>query len=90
MKAQPVKGRKKEKAAERFPYRTHTAIGVSNLERPTALSASLHLVAAWRGLRKGEDQRVEIAMMRALDGHGRLEPSRFLTPPAVADHRKAP
>jgi hypothetical protein len=26
-------------------------------------------------------------MMRAPDGHGRLELSRFLTPPAVADHR---
>jgi catechol 2,3-dioxygenase-like lactoylglutathione lyase family enzyme len=36
------------------------------------------------------DQRVEIAMMRMPDGHGRLELSRFLTPPVVADHRKAP
>ena len=35
-------------------------------------------------------QRVEIAMMRTPDGHGRLELSRFLTPPAVADHRNAP
>jgi hypothetical protein len=26
-------------------------------------------------------------MMRTPDGHGRLELSRFLTPPAVADHR---
>ena len=33
------------------------------------------------------DQRVEIAMMRTPDGHGRLELSRFLTPPAVSDHR---
>ena len=33
--------------------------------------------------------RVEIAMMRTPDGHSRLELSRFLTPPAVADHRKA-
>jgi predicted enzyme related to lactoylglutathione lyase len=24
------------------------------------------------------------------DGHGRIELSRFLTPPAVADHRHAP
>jgi hypothetical protein len=29
-------------------------------------------------------------MMRTPDGHGRLELSRFLTPPAVADHRNAP
>jgi catechol 2,3-dioxygenase-like lactoylglutathione lyase family enzyme len=34
--------------------------------------------------------RVEIAMMRTPDGHSRLELSRFLTPPTVADHRTAP
>ncbi len=36
------------------------------------------------------DMRVEIAMMRTPDGHSRLEISRFLTPPTVADHRNAP
>jgi catechol 2,3-dioxygenase-like lactoylglutathione lyase family enzyme len=36
------------------------------------------------------DMRVEIAMMRTPDGHGRLEISRFLTPSPVADHRNAP
>lgn len=36
------------------------------------------------------DQRVEIAMMRTPDGHGRLELSRFLAPAVVADHRSAP
>ena len=36
------------------------------------------------------DMRVEIAMMRTPDGHGRLELSRFLAPPAAADHRNAP
>jgi catechol 2,3-dioxygenase-like lactoylglutathione lyase family enzyme len=36
------------------------------------------------------DMCVEIAMMRTPDGHGRLEISRFLTPPSVADHRNAP
>ena len=35
-------------------------------------------------------QSVEIATMRTPDGHGRLELSRFLTPPTVADHRNAP
>ncbi|MCC6329782.1 MAG: VOC family protein [Acidobacteria bacterium] len=35
-------------------------------------------------------QRVEIAMMRTPDGHGRLELSRFLAPPVIADHRNAP
>ena len=29
-------------------------------------------------------------MMRTPDGHGRLEMSRFLAPPVVADHRNAP
>jgi catechol 2,3-dioxygenase-like lactoylglutathione lyase family enzyme len=35
-------------------------------------------------------QRVEVAMMRTPDGHSRLELSRFLEPPVVADHRTAP
>lgn len=35
-------------------------------------------------------QRVEVAMMVTPDGHSRLEISRFLTPPVVADHRNAP
>jgi catechol 2,3-dioxygenase-like lactoylglutathione lyase family enzyme len=34
--------------------------------------------------------RVEIAMMRTPDGHGRLELSRFLAPLVVADNRSAP
>lgn len=34
--------------------------------------------------------QVEIAMLRTPDGHGRLELSRFLAPPVVADHRGAP
>src|SRR5690348_9513757 len=45
----------------------------------------------WAGRVTGlGDQRVEIAMMRTPDGHSRLELSRFLRPPAVADHRNAP
>ena len=45
----------------------------------------------WAGRVTGlGDQRVEIAIMRTPDGHGRLELSRFLTPPVVADHRNAP
>jgi catechol 2,3-dioxygenase-like lactoylglutathione lyase family enzyme len=45
----------------------------------------------WAGRVTGlGDQRVEIAMMRTPDGHGRLELSRFVTPPVVADHRNAP
>lgn len=34
--------------------------------------------------------RVDIAMMRTPDGHSRLELSRFLAPPVLADHRAAP
>src|SRR5574339_73402 len=45
----------------------------------------------WAGRVTGlHDQRVEIAMMRTPDGHGRFELSRFLAPPVVADHRRAP
>src|SRR3954471_9822382 len=44
----------------------------------------------WAGRITGlGNQRVEIAMMRTPDGHSRLELSRFLTPPVVADHRNA-
>jgi catechol 2,3-dioxygenase-like lactoylglutathione lyase family enzyme len=45
----------------------------------------------WSGRVTGlRDQRVEVAMMRTPDGHGRIELSRFLAPPPVADHRNAP
>src|SRR3982074_3791187 len=45
----------------------------------------------WAGRVTGlGDQHVEVAMMRTPDGHGRLEISRFLRPPVVADHRDAP
>ena len=45
----------------------------------------------WAGRVTGlENQRVEIAMLVTPDSHSRLELSRFLTPPVVADHRNAP
>src|ERR687885_785270 len=45
----------------------------------------------WAGRVTGlGDQRVEVAMMRTPDGHGRLELSRFLEPAVVSDHRDAP
>ena len=45
----------------------------------------------WAGRVTGlGDQHVEIAMMCTPDGHSRLELSRFVRPPAVADHRNAP
>jgi catechol 2,3-dioxygenase-like lactoylglutathione lyase family enzyme len=45
----------------------------------------------WAGRVTGlKHQRVEIAMLVTPDGHSRLELSRFLSPPTVADHRNAP
>jgi catechol 2,3-dioxygenase-like lactoylglutathione lyase family enzyme len=45
----------------------------------------------WAGRITGlGNQRVEIAMLVTPDGHSRLELSRFLSPPVVADHRNAP
>jgi catechol 2,3-dioxygenase-like lactoylglutathione lyase family enzyme len=45
----------------------------------------------WAGRITGlPGQQVEIAMMRTPDGHSRLELSRFLAPPVIADHRNAP
>jgi catechol 2,3-dioxygenase-like lactoylglutathione lyase family enzyme len=45
----------------------------------------------WAGRVTGlGNQRVEVATMRTPDGHSRLELSRFLAPPVVADHRNAP
>jgi len=46
---------------------------------------------AWAGAVTGlPDMRVEIAMLRTPDGHGRVELTRFLAPAVVADHRRAP
>jgi catechol 2,3-dioxygenase-like lactoylglutathione lyase family enzyme len=45
----------------------------------------------WAGRVTGlGDQRVEIAMLRMPDGHGRLELSRFSEPAVIEDHRTAP
>src|SRR3712207_4005815 len=45
----------------------------------------------WSGRVTGlPGQRVEVAMLRTPDGHSRLELSRFLAPPVIADHRTAP
>jgi catechol 2,3-dioxygenase-like lactoylglutathione lyase family enzyme len=61
------------------------------LELGLALEGRTTIEGEWAGRVTGlGDQRVEMAMMRTPDGHGRLEISRFLTPPVVADHRKAP
>src|ERR671929_2361198 len=55
------------------------------------LEGQMMVEGEWAGRVTGlGDQRVEIAMMRTPDGHGRLELSRFLEPRVVADHRNAP
>ena len=49
------------------------------------------IAGEWAGRVTGlGDQHVEVAMMRTPDGHSRLELSRFVEPPVVADHRTAP
>ena len=74
-------------------------IVVDNLELTIDFFQELGLQLEGRATIEGEwagrvtglgDQRVEIAMMRTPDGHSRLELSRFLAPPVVADHRNAP
>ena len=77
----------------------NVGIVVDNLEATIEFFRELGLELEGRTMVEGEwagrvtglgDQRVEIAMMRTPDGHSRLELSRFLVPPVVADHRSAP
>ena len=77
----------------------NVGIVVESLDAAVAFFAELGLELEGRAMIEGDwsgrvtglrDQRVEVAMMRTPDGHGRVELSRFLTPPPVADHRTAP
>ena len=55
------------------------------------LEGRMPIEGEWAGRVTGvRDQRVEIAMMRTPDGHGRLELSCFHAPAIAADHRAAP
>lgn len=55
------------------------------------LEGRMPIEGEWAGRVTGvRGQRVEIAMMRTPDGHGRIELSRFDAPPIVSDHRTAP
>lgn len=55
------------------------------------LEGRARIDGAWAGRVTGlRGQRVEIAMMRTPDGHGRLELSRFDAPAIASDHRTAP
>ncbi len=61
------------------------------LELGLELEGRATIEGEWAGRVTGlGEQRVEIAMLRTPDGNGRLELSRFLAPPVVADHRDAP
>lgn len=55
------------------------------------LEGRMMVEGEWAGRVTGlGNQSVEVAMMVTPDGHSRLELSRFLAPPVIADHRKAP
>ena len=55
------------------------------------LEGRMPIEGEWAGRVTGvRGQRVEIAMMRTPDGHGRVELSRFDTPAVASDHRTAP
>jgi catechol 2,3-dioxygenase-like lactoylglutathione lyase family enzyme len=77
----------------------NVGIVVESLDIAISFFAELGLKLEGRATIEGEwagrvtglgNQQVEIAMMVTPDGHSRLELSRFLTPPVVADHRNAP
>ena len=77
----------------------NVAIVVESLDETIAFFTELGLKLEGRATIEGEwagrvtglgNQHVEIAMMVTPDGHSRLEISRFLTPPIVADHRNSP
>lgn len=77
----------------------NVGIVVESLDEAISFFTELGLKLEGRAMIEGEwagrvtglgNQHVEVAMMVTPDGHSRIELSRFLTPPVVADHRKAP
>jgi catechol 2,3-dioxygenase-like lactoylglutathione lyase family enzyme len=77
----------------------NVGIVVESLDTAISFFSELGLKLEGRATVEGEwagrvtglgSQRVEIAMLITPDGHSRLELSRFLRPPVVADHRNAP
>jgi catechol 2,3-dioxygenase-like lactoylglutathione lyase family enzyme len=86
-------------AKNRLIRMDNVGIVVESLDETIAFFAELGLKLEGRATIEGEwagrvtglgSQHAEIAMMVTPDGHSRLEISRFLTPPIVADHRNAP
>ena len=77
----------------------NVGIVVESLDTAISFFAELGLKLEGRATIEGEwagrvtglgNQHVEVAMMVTPAGLSRLELSRFLTPPVVADHRNAP
>lgn len=77
----------------------NVGIAVESLDNAIAFFTEIGLRLEGRAMIEGEwagrvtglsEQSVEIAMMVTPDGHSRLELSKFLSPPTIADHRTAP
>lgn len=77
----------------------NVGIVVESLDEPIAFFEEIGMKLEGRSMVEGEwagrvtglgNQKVEVAMMVTPDGHNRLELSRFLDPPVIADHRNAP
>jgi catechol 2,3-dioxygenase-like lactoylglutathione lyase family enzyme len=71
----------------------NVGVVVSSLDDAISFFAELGLKLEGRAMVEGEwagrvtglgDQQVEVAMMVTPDGHGRIELSRFITPPVVS------
>jgi catechol 2,3-dioxygenase-like lactoylglutathione lyase family enzyme len=77
----------------------HVGVVVDDLEAATAFFVELGLVLEGEAAVEGrwvdrvvglDDVRVDVAMVRTPDGHGRLELTKFHTPTAVSAEPKAP
>jgi catechol 2,3-dioxygenase-like lactoylglutathione lyase family enzyme len=77
----------------------HVGIVVDDLEAATAFFLELGLELEGEATVEGrwvdrvaglDDVRVDIAMMRTPDGHGKLELTKFQTPPATTTEPNAP
>lgn len=77
----------------------NVGIVVECLDNAISFFSEIGLILEGRTMVEGEwagrvtglgNQSVEIAMMVAPDGHGRLELSQFHTPHTISDHRTAP
>ena len=86
-------------AGSRLIRMDNMGIVVESLDEAIAFFTELGLSLEGRATIEGEwagrvtglqDQQVEVAMMVTPDGHSRLEISKFLNPPVIADHRNAP